>query len=486
MGASDICDPRATVVYHCVTGSLEGLGWHMRVGLYLRISDDRDGTQTATERQRADCLRFAETRGWTVADVFEDVDLSAYKRRVKCPEFERMLAAVRGGQVDGVLAWKIDRLTRRMRDFVRLDEACEDGGGFVATVADGIDTREPQGRFVAELLVAQARMESQNQSTRIRRKEAERAANGLPSTGGDRLFGYTRNRESIQAEEAELVREAAERVLSGEAIGGICWDWRRRGVVGVQGKPLSRNSLRRLLMRPAIAGLRSHDGQLVAGTWPPIITPEKHQRLVAILGDPSRLTRHSSRRYLLTGMVVCDTCGNLMVGRPRDDKRPRYVCNRQPETNACGTITRLCEPVDRMVSEAIFRRLDGVDLGAFISEDRDADAGVLAAIAADEEALAELDRDYYVKRKIGRGAFFSLRDELQGRVRANRATLARSSRRSILSTLDGAQVRQEWAERGIDWQRALVAALIAEVRLLPAVRGYNRFDPSKVVITWRD
>ena len=127
------------------------------VGIYLRISDDRDGNQTATQRQEEDCRKFAELKGWSVGDVFEDVDLSAYKRNVKRPEFERMLRAIRNREIDGVLAWKIDRITRRQRDFVRLDEECEEAKAFIATVVDQIDTRNPTGRFVAELLVAQAK-----------------------------------------------------------------------------------------------------------------------------------------------------------------------------------------------------------------------------------------------------------------------------------------------------------------------------------------
>ncbi|MCH7810210.1 MAG: recombinase family protein, partial [Chloroflexi bacterium] len=102
------------------------------VGIYVRISDDRDGTQTATKRQLEDCRRFAASKGWHVADVFEDVDTSAYQRTSKRPEFERMMGALRDGAIDGVLVWKIDRLSRRQRDLVRVDEQCEESGGFIA------------------------------------------------------------------------------------------------------------------------------------------------------------------------------------------------------------------------------------------------------------------------------------------------------------------------------------------------------------------
>ncbi|MBM4415220.1 MAG: recombinase family protein [Chloroflexi bacterium] len=111
-----------------------------RIGVYLRISEDRDGQQTATDRQREDCLRFAASRGWEITDVSEDVDFSAYKRGVRRPEFERMLEAVHSGAIDGVLSWKLDRISRRMRELVRLDEACVDAG----RALDGLERHAPR------------------------------------------------------------------------------------------------------------------------------------------------------------------------------------------------------------------------------------------------------------------------------------------------------------------------------------------------------
>lgn len=462
------------------------VGETVRVGIYLRISDDRDGTQTATERQRQDCIKYAESRGWEVVDVFEDVDLSAYKRKVKRPEFERMLTSVRELQVDRVLAWKVDRLTRRMRDIVRLDDACEEVGAYISTVVENIDTQQPTGRFVLELLVAQARMESENASVRIKRKEAERAAKGLPSTGGYRLYGYTKDRSAVIPEEALLVREAATRILAGETLGGVCWDWKRRGVVSVLGGAWSKHVLRGYLLRPAVAGFREHEGLLVKGTWPGIISEVEHRRLVAVLTDPARLTRVTARRYLLTGIVRCGRCQQPMVGRPRDDKTPRYVCNKQPQLSAnCGALTRLCGPVDDLVKHAIFDFLDGVDLSEFVEGREDTSGVLVEALREDEESLAQLHTDYYVEKAVDRVQFMATRGALQDRIRSRRQQLARQSGRSMLSELAGQDIRAMWDEKGIDWQRAVIAALIAAVELLPARRGYNQFDPTKVRIEWR-
>src|SRR5665213_85052 len=106
----------------------------IRIGIYARISEDRDGQQTATERQLRDCREMAQRRGWSVVEEFEDIDISAYSKKARRPEFERMLEALRAGDIIGVVVWKLDRLTRQQRDLVRVMEACEQHKAFIASV----------------------------------------------------------------------------------------------------------------------------------------------------------------------------------------------------------------------------------------------------------------------------------------------------------------------------------------------------------------
>src|SRR2546430_17728280 len=87
------------------------------VAVYTRLSQDRDGTKTSTQRQETDCRALAKARGWRVAEVFRDNDRSAFNGKER-PAFERMLAAISDGDVQGVVAWKVDRLGRRNADVV--------------------------------------------------------------------------------------------------------------------------------------------------------------------------------------------------------------------------------------------------------------------------------------------------------------------------------------------------------------------------------
>lgn len=55
------------------------------------------------------CRASAVAKGWDVVEVFEDVDVSAYDRRIQRPAFEALRETVLDGRLDGVLLWKLDR-----------------------------------------------------------------------------------------------------------------------------------------------------------------------------------------------------------------------------------------------------------------------------------------------------------------------------------------------------------------------------------------
>src|SRR4051794_3852899 len=99
----------------------------IEVGIYTRISEADEETQTATQRQEAACRSFAAARGWIIREVFEDVDVSAYKG-VHRPAFEQLLTAIDRQSLGGVVVWKLDRLVRRTKEFERFWDICDRRG----------------------------------------------------------------------------------------------------------------------------------------------------------------------------------------------------------------------------------------------------------------------------------------------------------------------------------------------------------------------
>jgi site-specific DNA recombinase len=83
--------------------------------IYLRISSDPLGDTLGVKRQEADCVAEAARRGWVVSEIYTDDDRSAFSGKPR-PDYLRLLANVRLGLHDGVMAWRLDRLHRQLSE----------------------------------------------------------------------------------------------------------------------------------------------------------------------------------------------------------------------------------------------------------------------------------------------------------------------------------------------------------------------------------
>ena len=150
----------------------------VRAAIYLRISSDRTGEGEAVARQRVDCENLVKRRGWTATATFEDNGVSAAGKSHR-PEFTALIAAIRRGEVDTVVAWALDRLARTARDRLALVEACQDYGTVIALVqGSDMDTSNASGRLLIGLLGEVAQMEIGLKSERQKRANTQRAQAG--------------------------------------------------------------------------------------------------------------------------------------------------------------------------------------------------------------------------------------------------------------------------------------------------------------------
>lgn len=185
-----------------------------RIGLYVRISDDVEGLGQGVARQEQDGRALARGRGWTVARVYSDNDISDYKANVIRPEFEALMSDLANDIVDGVVAYDLDRFARKPVDLERAIEIYDRRDGLVfATVQGDIDLSTPDGRTMARVMVAFANKSSMDTSRRVKRKHLELAQKGVP-VGGNRPFGYTADKVTMEPQEARLIREAARDILA--------------------------------------------------------------------------------------------------------------------------------------------------------------------------------------------------------------------------------------------------------------------------------
>ncbi|MCU1590246.1 MAG: Resolvase domain protein [Frankiales bacterium] len=456
----------------------------MRVATYCRISDDREGKALGVQRQREDCEWLVQSRGWTLAARYVDNDLSAYSGKVR-PGYSQLLDAVRGGLIDGIVAWHPDRLHRSPRELEDFLTVVEQHGVAVETVRAGKwDLSTPSGRMTARILGSVARGESEHKSDRVRRALEQRASMG--ASHGRVAYGWTRSVlpdgtkvETVNEPQAALVRDLAQRIVRGESLRGIVTDLNAGGIPSPTGKEWGKTMLRHLVTRERNVALRVHRGEVVGpGEWPPILERGLWEQVRAVLTDPTRKTSTSSAAvHLLSGLARCGVCGGTM----------RASLNRTVPSYRCADkscVSRNRRDVDEFVTGVVLARLARADVAGLLAP---VDDGTRRAAAEVAELRSRLDNaaDDYADGTVDREQFHRISERLRPRLEAAQARARVVDSRPLLAEFIGAEdARKVWEALPLSRQRGVVDLLVS-IRVLRAAPGARVFDPATVEVTWK-
>jgi site-specific DNA recombinase len=458
-------------------------------GVYCRISKARDGSMLGVERQEPPTRALVENLGGQVVHVYIDNDLSAFSGQRR-PEFEAMLTDLRDGRIKGVAAWQADRLVRRVRDAIPLLDTIEAVGGRLATVGGQYDLGTAAGRFNFRNLANMSEFESDLKRERLQAKHEELARTGRWH-GGRRPFGFAANGVDHDPIEAELIREAARRLVGCETVGTILRDWKLRGITTASGKEWAASNFRTMLCSPRLAGLRVHKGEVIGeAAWAPILDRAIWQRVCIIFADrQGRRRQGRGRVYLLTGgLAVCgySDCGRSLSAGARSG-RPCYRCRAEPPYNGCGRIVVGKELLENEVTGRVIAALAGPKLVELRRRAAEGDEEAERLAAAMREAEMDLEHlaGMHGRGEIKAPEWRAARGPILDRIEVATRALARRPKMAALTDLPHtqAELKRAWSRWSIDKKRSVLGSVIEAVIVLP-VRHGGRFDPHRVRCRW--
>lgn len=457
--------------------------------IYARISSDQDGTGLGVARQVQDCLALAERQGWPVAEEYVDNDISAYSGK-KRPAYRRMLSDVAAGRRDVVVIYHPDRLTRRPVELEEFVDVLTRAKVVVKFVSGDADMATGDGLLMLRIMAAVAAAESASKSRRLKRKHQEWAEGGMPNMSGRyRPYGYADDRVSIIPEEAAVIRSLVGRFLAGDSWRSLTAWTQEQAIMTSTGREFTTMSLRTMLLSARIAGLRAHDGLVVApGQWEAIITPEQRQRMLDLVQSRKATGRRTPRRYLLSGLVRCSRCGGKMFAAARADSR-RYVCLSGPDHGGCGGTMIQAEPVEQLVAAGVLMRLNSpafADAMAGRAKDDQQAAQLAAQINTDQDKLTEF-ATMLAEGEMTRQEWHTARDVVNRKLTEARRRLAGLTHSDALNGLDlaGEQLEEQFAGLELERQHAIIATVLDHVVILPGRRGVHSVDPARVEPVWR-
>lgn len=414
-----------------------------------------------------------------VAEVVEEPSTSGYAKRGRTRAgFLELLRMIDAREIDCVVAYKSDRLSRGGGPgWAPLLEAFE-GAGRSSDRA----VATPDGwlsEFEIGIRATMDREESKKTSDRMRSVRAAEARAGKPRPSGRRPFGYSLDWAKVRQKEAKLIREAADRILAGESTWSIALDWNRRKVSTVTGGDWTVGVLRNVLVSGRIAGLREHRGEVVApGTWPAIIDRDTHERLRSALAPRRRPAGQQPRRHPLVGILRCWKCGGPLRSMSGGQRRPRaYACRKLPGLEGCGGTRIPADPVEthlrRIVCGTLADPVTRKALLAFLPDPSQAhQAGVVSELRAVEGRRERLI-DLYLDGGLEKPEYLRRLRELEEELARLEHAVTSAGQSTVLAglprTVKGLEA--EWDERGPQFQRALLKAVLEPVIVGPGRSG---------------
>lgn len=157
-------------------------------GVYIRVSTEdqaREGFSLGEQEEKL--LQLCKFKGLDVYKVYKDAGISA-KDMEHRPQFQEMLKDMKGGKLNYIVAYKLDRITRSVRDLEELISVLEQYNCFLLCDRDDVNTSTANGRFFVRMLTVLSQLEIEIVSERTKF-----GLNGAIKSGhipGQRPFGY--------------------------------------------------------------------------------------------------------------------------------------------------------------------------------------------------------------------------------------------------------------------------------------------------------
>jgi site-specific DNA recombinase len=187
----------------------------LRCAVYTRVSTEYGLEQefNSLDAQREACEAYITSQkheGWTLLPArYDDGGFSGGS--MDRPALQLLLAAIRQGQVDVIVVYKVDRLTRSLADFAKLVELFDGHQVSFVSVTQSFNTTSSMGRLTLNVLLSFAQFEREVTGERIRDKIAASKKKGM-RMGGPVPLGYqVKDKKLIVHEpEAGAVREVVD------------------------------------------------------------------------------------------------------------------------------------------------------------------------------------------------------------------------------------------------------------------------------------
>lgn len=220
----------------------------LKACVYTRVSTSEQAMEGySIEEQERMCKAAIVSKGWEYIGTYSDPGISG--RTMDRLGLQKMIRAIERGEIQAVVIYKLDRLSRKQRDTMTIiEDIFLENDVDLVSLNETLDTSTPWGRAMIGILSSFNQMESENIQMRTAMgKEAKATKGGY--AGGKPPLGYKSvNGELVVVEdEAEIVRLIYKLRKDGMTMVNIAEELNRRGLKTKQGNEFRHSAIQGIL-----------------------------------------------------------------------------------------------------------------------------------------------------------------------------------------------------------------------------------------------
>lgn len=351
------------------------------IALYCRVSTDEQAREGISLDEQQERLKaYCRAMGWSEEPLlFIDDGYSA--KNLDRPELNRLLKEVKKGTISKILVTKLDRLSRRLLDLLKLIDMFQEHNVSFISISESFDTNTPSGRLTLQVLGAVAEFERERIRERVFENMLHAARQGKWLTQSP--YGYRlQNKELVIYEpEAQIVRNVYDWYLNkGLGYYAIAKKLNEEGIPSRQKKEWSIRAIKRMLTNPVYKGtlvwnrmdsskskrVKKDDADWVVleDACPAIIDQATWEQVQKRVNKKQMAPRAQTSPHLLGGLLKCGRCGSGMSigwsGSAKNRYRV-YRCSANKNKGTCTSKQYRADDVESWFKHGLLKLADSIN-----------------------------------------------------------------------------------------------------------------------------
>ena len=301
-------------------------------GIYIRVSTFDQAREGFSLREQEERLKeFCKFKRYNIYKVYQDAGISA--KNDKRPAYQEMIEDVKKGNINVIVALKLDRLTRSVYDIEKLMKFVNDYECDIDCMADESNTTTSNGRMVMRIMTSVSQNEIEKCSERTKFGMAGAIKNGhIPNRTG---LGFKRENKKLVPDPLtkDIIVRIFDLYLEGKSHQAIANIYNKEKVLGKTNwydSTIQKILSNELYKGDYVNGKRTKHPTYYENVIEPIVSKEKWE---SCQYQKLRNARHYERTatYLFTNKLKCSKCDNFLGGhattKTNGKKYYYYKCN---------------------------------------------------------------------------------------------------------------------------------------------------------------